>query len=319
MIALLAAGAAAYWGWQKFESPGPLAEETTLVIPRGAGVTRIAETLAQAGVIEHDWLFLLGVKLLGQDQRLKAGEYAFPAGVSMRGAMEILVAGVTVVRRVTIPEGLTAWQIVQLLNAVPDLEGEPLVELPEEGSLLPETYFFQRGDTRADILARMRAAHDRAVRELWEDRQDGLPISTVEEWIILASIVEKETGLTSERPLVASVFINRLNIGMRLQSDPTVIYGITSGQGPLGRSLTRRDLDTPTPYNTYTQAGLPPGPIANPGLASLMAVLHPADTKYLYFVADGTGGHAFAETLDEHNRNVRRWREIERQRRNQTQ
>lgn len=317
LLATLAAGGAYYWGKQQFEAPGPLAAETTVVIPRGSGVSRIAAILLEAGIIEHDWLFKIGVKLSGKDQALKAGEFAFPAQVSMRGAMEILVAGITVVHKVTIPEGLSSWEIVQLLNAVPDLEGEAIAEIPAEGTLLPETYFFERGDTRQAILARMQAEHERAVAALWEGRQEGLPIDTQEEWITLASIVEKETGLAAERPLVASVFVNRLNRGMRLQSDPTVIYGITGGKGPLGRGLTRKELDTSTPYNTYTEDGLPPGPIANPGWASLQAVLHPEESDYLYFVADGTGGHAFAETLAEHNRNVQKWREIEKQRQNQ--
>ncbi len=288
-----------------------------MVIPKGTGVSRIAQLLAEEGVIEPDWLFKIAVKLLGQDQALKAGEYAFPAGISMQGAMEIVVAGIVVVHKVTVPEGLSSWEIVQLLNDVPDLEGEAIAEIPVEGTLLPETYFFQRGDSRQDILARMRADHDKAVAELWATRQEGLPIASEAEWIVLASIVEKETGLASERPLVASVFVNRLNRGMRLQSDPTVIYGITGGQGPLGRGLTRKELATPTPYNTYTPDGLPPGPIANPGRASLAAVLQPAESDYIYFVADGTGGHAFAETLAEHNRNVQKWRQIEKQRQSQ--
>jgi len=290
LIGLLAAGGAAWWAWQKFDAPGPLAEGRNVIVPKGAGLSRIAAVLQEAGVIEQAWLFKLGVKVEGRDQALKAGEFAFPAGVSMRGAMDILVAGIVVVHKVTVPEGLTSWEIVQVINAVPDLAGEPIAEIPTEGSLLPETYLFALGDTREQILERMRKAHDDAVTRLWEGRDEGLPIDTVEEWVILASIVEKETGLASERPLVASVFVNRLNKGMLLQSDPTVIYGITGGKGPLGRGLTRKELDTPTPYNTYTEAGLPPGPIANPGLASLEAVIHPAESKYLYFVADGTGG-----------------------------
>jgi UPF0755 protein len=314
LLGLIAAGAGGWWGWERFKAPGPLPEATNVVIPKGAGLSRIASVLAEAGVIEQDWLFKIVVKLLRQDQALKAGEFAFPARVSMQGAMEILVAGVVVVHKVTVPEGLTSWEIVQLLNAVPDLAGEAIAEIPAEGSLLPETYLFELGDTRQDVLDRMREAHDAAVARLWAGRDEGLPIDSEAEWIILASIVEKETGLASERPLVASVFVNRLRKGMRLQSDPTVIYGITGGKGPLGRGLTRKELDTSTPYNTYTEDGLPPGPIANPGLASLEAVIHPAESKYLYFVADGTGGHAFAETLAEHNENVRKWREIEKKR-----
>ncbi len=313
LLGLLAAGGAGYWGWEKFKAPGPLASETNVVIPKGAGLSRITKALVEAGVIEPDWLFKIIVTLLKQDQALKAGEYSFPAGVSMQGAMQILVAGVTVSHKVTVPEGLTSWEIIQLLNAVPDLVGEAIAEIPGEGTLLPETYFFELGDTRAVVLERMQAAHVAALAKLWDGRDEGLPIADQTEWVTLASIVEKETGLASERPLVASVYINRLRKGMLLQSDPTVVYGITGGKGPLGHGLTRKELDKPTPYNTYTTAGLPPGPIANPGWASLEAVLHPAESKYLYFVADGTGGHAFAETLAEHNKNVQKWREIEKQ------
>ena len=319
LLGALVAGGAGYWGWKRFQAPGPTAAETTVVIPKGAGLSRIAQILHDAGVITEDWLFKIGVKVKGQDQALKAGEYAIPAGSSMQQVMELLVSGLTVVHKVTVPEGLSAWEIVQVLNAAPDLEGPAIEVVPAEGTLLPETYFFERGDTRQDILDRMVAGHKDALARLWPARASGLPIENEAEWIILASIVEKETGLPDERPLVASVFVNRLKQGMRLQSDPTVIYGITAGEGPLGRGLTRKELDTATPYNTYQIDGLPPGPIANPGLASLEAVLHPAETKYLYFVADGTGGHVFAETLKEHNENVRKWREIEKKRQKEQQ
>jgi UPF0755 protein len=319
LLGMLAVGGAVWWGWNRFQAPGPSTAETIVIVPKGAGLSRIADLLQDAGVIVEDWLFTLVVKALGEDQALKAGEYAVPAGSSMRQVMELLVAGLTVVHKVTVAEGLTAWEIVQLLNAAPDLAGPPIETLPAEGILLPETYFFERGDTRQEILERMVAGHRDALARLWPARASGLPIENEAEWIVLASIVEKETGLASERPLVASVFVNRLKRAMRLQSDPTVIYGITEGKGPLGRGLTRKELDTPTPYNTYAIDGLPPGPIANPGLASLEAVLHPADTKYLYFVADGTGGHVFAETLAEHNDNVRKWREIERKQKQQNQ
>jgi UPF0755 protein len=313
LLGVLAAGAAAWWGWDRFQEPGPSTAQTTVVIPKGAGLSRIADQLQEAGVIGEDWLFTIVVKALGRDQALKAGEYAIPAGSSMRQVMDLLVAGLTVIHKVTVAEGLTAWDIVRVLNAAPDLAGPPIETVPAEGTLLPETYFFERGDTRQEIVERMAAGHRDAVARLWPARASGLPLKDEAEWIVLASIVEKETGLPDERPLVASVFVNRLKQGMRLQSDPTVIYGITQGEGPLGRGLTRKELDTATAYNTYQIDGLPPGPIANPGLASLEAVLHPADTEYLYFVADGSGGHVFAETLKEHNENVRKWREIEKQ------
>jgi UPF0755 protein len=254
------------------------------------------------------------VRLLGSAHDLKAGEFAFPAAVSMRGALEILDRGETVARWLTVAEGLTSSEVVALVAAAEGLSGEP-GPVPLEGSLLPETYHYSRDDDRAALIGRMQSDMQAVLAELWPKRAEGLPIKTPEEAVILASIVEKETGVAEERPLVASVFVNRLKRGMRLQSDPTVVYGITLGKAPLGRQLIFRDLDTPTPYNTYTNGGLPPGPIANPGRAALEAVLNPAETRYLYFVADGTGGHAFAKTLQEHNNNVAKWRKIQRQER----
>jgi UPF0755 protein len=219
-----------------------------------------------------------------------------------------VIDGVTVKHRLTIPEGLTSAEIVALVAAAPDLEGSVPAALPADGSLLPETYFFSKGDTREQLLERMRKGMSDALAELWPARDGAVALKTVAEAVTLASIVEKETGLAAERPRVASVFFNRLAQGMPLQSDPTVIYALTGGKGPLGRALLRADLQVASPYNTYANPGLPPGPIANPGRASLEAVLHPDSTKDLYFVADGSGGHAFAATLDEHNRNVAAWR-----------
>jgi UPF0755 protein len=316
LVALLVAGLAGLVAFnvaRQFESPGPLAAETKLVIPRGAGLTVIAGTLTEAGVIRDALTFRLGVGYHRAARELKAGEYSFPAAVSMREVMEILRSGETVVRRLTIPEGLTSREVVALVAAAEGLSGDP-GPVPEEGSLLPETYHYAWDDERAALIERMATAQRELLRELWDARFPGLPLASPEEALVLASIVEKETSLEDERALVASVFINRLKRGMRLQSDPTVVYGLTQGRAPLGRALTRKDLDTPSPYNTYQIDGLPPGPIANAGRAALQAVLDPASSNFLYFVADGGGGHAFAETLDEHNRNVAKWRKLQRQR-----
>jgi UPF0755 protein len=279
-------------------------------VPRGAGLSDIARRLSDAGVIGDPRIFTYGVLLHGGGDRLRAGEYAFPAGVSPRGAMEVLVAGREVAHAITVPEGLTSAEIVALLEADDRLTGD-VAEVPPEGSLLPETYHVQRGDGRPELVARMRGAMDETLAALWAGRAESLPFDTPEEALVLASIVEKETAVADERALIAGVFVNRLARGMRLQSDPTVIYALTDGQGPLGRPLTRRDLEeTDSPYNTYRVGGLPPGPIGNPGRASIAAAVDPADTEYLYFVADGSGGHAFARTLAEHRRNVRAWRRV---------
>lgn len=305
-LLVLTAGAVGYAVWQ-FREPGPLTADTVLVIPRGAGLAAIADRLAEAGVVRDRWLFIAGVKLSGGDRALRAGEYAFPSGISAQGAMELIHSGRTVTYTITVPEGLTSAEVVALLAAEDKLSGE-LAAPPPEGSLLPETYRFSRGDSRGSLVERMQAAMQHTLAELWPGRTEGLPLVTPREAVTLASIVEKETGVAAERPLVASVFINRLKRGMPLQSDPTVIYGLTGGRTPLGRDLLHTDLDTESAYNTYRVSGLPPGPIANPGRAAIAAVLAPADTEFLYFVADGSGGHAFARTLAEHNRNVASWR-----------
>jgi UPF0755 protein len=305
-------------GFERFQAPGPLDADATLVVPKGAGLEAIARRLADEEIIEDAFIFTLGVRYLGAARGLKAGEYAFPAGVSMQSVVAILSSGHTVAHRLTVPEGLSSAEIVALVAGAAALSGEA-GPIPAEGSLLPETYHYSRDDGRAALVARMGQAMQELLAELWPTRDPGLPLSSPGEALVLASVVEKETGVPEERPLVASVFINRLNMGMRLQSDPTVVYGLTQGQGPLGRPLTQQDLDTAHPYNTYLIDGLPPGPIANPGRAALEAVLKPAQTRYLYFVADGNGGHAFAETLDEHNRNVAKWRRLKRQQQQQQQ
>lgn len=307
---LVVAGLTAVWGWSAFTKPGPLAQPTAVVVPRGAGLEAIAHRLAAAGVVAEPTLFAVAAKISGKSRGLKAGEYLFPAAVSAHDALGIIERGETVVRRLTVAEGLTSVQVATLLAEADGLTGE-VGTPPPEGSLLPETYHYSWGDERPALVRRMRHAMEVALARLWAERAPGLPLETPAQAVVLASIVERETGEDDERALVAGLFVNRLKRGMRLQSDPTVAYGIAGG-GQLDRALTRADLQAETPYNTYTIAGLPPGPICNPGLESLQAVLKPAETDYLYFVADGSGGHAFAKTLDEHNRNVRKWRRLQR-------
>lgn len=311
VLTVLAIGAGFYFGKARFTAPGPLNETRTVLINRGADLESIAAVLKRQGVIDSGLLFSVGARVYGVANKLKAGEYLFEPRVSMYQVMNSLVSGRSLLHAVTIPEGLTSRQIVDRLLANDILVGD-IREMPGEGTLLPETYKFTRGATRQQLIDQMRRARDRTVAEIWERRSPDLPVDSVDEFVTLASIVEKETGKADERPRVAAVFINRLERNMRLQSDPTIIYGLFGGQGkPPERPLFRSDLENPTPYNTYVIGGLPPGPIANPGRAALEAVANPSRTDDLYFVADGTGGHVFAESLDEHNRNVARWRQIE--------
>ncbi|MEM6665015.1 MAG: endolytic transglycosylase MltG [Pseudomonadota bacterium] len=314
IFGVILAGIGLYLGKQRFDARGPLEQDKTVLVERGATLGSIAARLENEGVITDALLFRAGVRAMRQENTLKAGEYAFPAGVSMAGVLEKIASGKSVQYQVTLPEGLTSFQIVERLRQEPLLVGE-VAEIPAEGSLLPDTYAFTRGTDRAEIIRRMKASHDRILEQVWENRADDLPISTPDELVTLASIVEKETGQSDERGKVAGVFVNRLNQGIRLQSDPTIIYGITNGRGGLGRGIRRSEIDGYTPYNTYQIDGLPPTPIANPGRLSLEAVANPEETDALFFVADGTGGHAFSVTYEEHNRNVRRWREIEAERR----
>ncbi|SFL17432.1 endolytic transglycosylase MltG [Falsiroseomonas stagni] len=302
------AGGSWWWADRAWTAPGPLAEPAQVVVPRG-GTTIIAEALAERGVIADPRAFLAAIWLTRGQGAVRAAEFVFPARASLRDVLEILRKARPVQRRVTIPEGLTARQIAALLERTEGLTGE----MPEiaEGEILPETYSYQFGDTRASLVRRAEQAMDQALAEIWAARQPGLPITTAREALILASIVERETGRADERARVAGVFINRLRRGMMLQSDPTAAYAAADG-GVLERPLTRADLDRDHPFNTYRIRGLPPGPIASPGRDSLRAVTRPEATDFIFFVADGTGGHAFARTLEEHNRNVARWREIER-------
>lgn len=312
LAAALGAGAL-YWLQRAFEAPGPLAAPATVALPRGEGLEEIALRLAAAGVIRNPRVFVLGVRLAGAGRALKAGEYAFPAGASARRVMEILLSGRTVARRLTVPEGLTSRQIVALVEAADGLTGT-VDRIPAEGSLLPETYHYSFGDSRAGLIARMERAMDRLLASLADKLPPDSPLPDMRAVVTLASIVEKETARADERPRIAGVFLNRLRRGLRLQSDPTVVYALTRGAGPLDRPLSRADLAVDSPYNTYRVRGLPPGPIANPGRAAILAVLAPAETDALYFVADGKGGHLFARTLAEHNRNVRRWRKLQKER-----
>ena len=275
-----AVGGTLAWFWHELNAPGPMTAEKTVVIPKGAGVNGIAQVLAEAGVIEHPLVFKLGARFTAQGKPLHAGEFRFPAAVSPRGAMDVLVEGKVVLHRVTLAEGLTVSEIYEVLNAQADLEGD-LPPLPPEGTLLPETYFFVLGDTKAQLVERMRSEMQAKLATLWEQRDKDIPLASVEEAVILASLVERETSKDDERARVAAVFYNRIRKGMALQSDPTVIYALTDGKGKLDRALTTADLKLDSPYNTYVVTGLPKGPIANPGLASLKAVMKPLKTKDL--------------------------------------
>lgn len=305
------AGAAAFYAKTAFENPGPLAESRTFAVRRGMSTPEIARELKQAGVISDDKVFLAMAYVTGNHTRMRAGEYAIPQRASMAHVMDLIVSGKELVYKVTVPEGWTTAQVIERVSAHENLEGE-IGDVPPEGAILPETYVFRRGMTRDGLLDQMEAAQKKLFDELWAKRDPDLPVSTKEEALTLASIVEKETAIPAERPLIAAVFINRLRKHMRLQSDPTIIYGITKGKAKLERPILKSDIEAVTPYNTYRIAGLPPTPIANPGRESIVAVLNPADSKALYFVADGSGGHVFAETLAEHRRNVRKWRVVER-------
>jgi UPF0755 protein len=310
ILALVIGGGAVVLGKSRLETPGPLLEDKIVVIPR-AGIMEIADQLKREGVIdEHRLVFLAGVLALGARSDLKAGEYLFPQHASVRDVVETIAEGKVIQHQVTIPEGLTSEQIVARLLENEILSGN-IKEVPREGTLLPDSYNFHRGFTREQMIVRMRQAQDRLVREAWERRSPDLPLKSPEQLIILASIVEKETGKPEERTRVAAVFSNRLKQKMRLQSDPTVIYGLVTGKGSLGRALSKSDLTQSTAYNTYVIDGLPPGPIASPGRSAIEAAANPARTKELYFVADGTGGHVFAENYEQHQKNVARLRVIE--------
>jgi UPF0755 protein len=297
-------------GKQRFETPGPLPEDRIVNIPHGSGIRDIAEVLQREGVIDQPWIFVGGVLVLKAREGLKAGEYQFRAHASLSDVVATIVDGKVVPHQVSFPEGLTSEQIVARLLEDDILTGN-IKEIPREGTLLPDTYNFTRGVTREQIIQRMQSADQRAVKDIWDHRAADLPLKTPDQLVILASLVEKETGKPEERTRVAAVFVNRLKQRMRLQSDPTIIYGLVGGKGTLGRPIMKSEIEQPTPYNTYLIDGLPPGPIANPGRASLEAAANPARTRELYFVADGNGGHVFADTYEQHQKNVARLRLIE--------
>ena len=306
---LIAAGGIYFWGYTIFVQPGSLRTDTIIYIPKGRSIEQISRLLAQKQVVIYPKVFELVARTLKANKVLQAGEYLIPTGSSPKNVLTILQSGKTVVRSFTAAEGLSTLEILGRLIQTEGLTGI-ITENAQEGELLPETYHFSYGDSRNGMVRRMKMAMKATFQQKWIERKVGLPIKSQKEALILASIVEKETGLPEERARIAGVFFNRLKHGIRLQSDPTVIYGLTNGSGKLGRPLNRNDLTIPNPYNTYQNKGLPPGPITNPGRASIEAVLRPAETKDLYFVANGEGGHAFAETLDEHNKNVAAWKKF---------
>jgi UPF0755 protein len=318
LILMLGAGAAYYYGRQILETAGPLQEDKIVNIPARAGKRDIADTLNREGVIDvNPWIFIASVFALKASSDLKPGEYAFQKNASLRDVIATIVEGKVVQHAVTIPEGLTSEQIVARLSDN-DIFTGGVREVPREGTLLPETYKFPRGTTREQVVQRMQQAHKRVLAEIWERRSQDIPIKTPEQLVTLASIVEKETGKPDERSRVAAVFVNRLKQKIKLQSDPTIIYGLVGGKGTLGRPIKRSEITQPSPYNTYVIDGLPPGPISNPGRASLEAAANPARTRDLYFVADGSGGHAFTETYDAHQKNVAKLRAMEKQIQNDT-
>ncbi|MEM1371112.1 MAG: endolytic transglycosylase MltG [Pseudomonadota bacterium] len=317
-LVLLVAGGAFAYVHHVYTTPGPLTQAKTINIPRGEGRLRIAARLEQAQIISNRWVFILthlaeGGRPGTRDD-LKAGEYQFKPGVPMRQVLATIMGGQALAYKVTFPEGLTSQQIISRLNAVPHLTGR-IQATPGEGLLKPATYTYRKGDNRQAIVDWMLREQDSVLQRAWANRQPDLPLQTPQDALILASIVEKETGQAAERGRVAAVFINRLRKGMRLESDPTIIYGIVGGQGSLGRPIYKSEIRQKTPYNTYRINGLPPTPIANPGPAAINAVLNPAQTNELFFVADGTGGHTFSETYEQHKRAVRNWRKIEKQKR----
>ena len=306
-IILVVLSVFAYWQIKEWiAQSGPLLNVVNVVVPKGASLNTVALKLEEAQVIDKAWLFKILARVNGLDKHLKAGEYQFEPGVSLKQAMDKISKGEVFLRKITIPEGLTSGQIMYLIATYPGLEGEVDIDV-KEGELLPETYSFELGASRNSVILQAKAAMRKTLEEAWAERDDDLPIKNISDLLTMASIIEKETGIADERPLVASVFLNRLRKGMRLQTDPTVIYAITEGETSFGRSLKKKDLKIDSPYNTYLNYGLPPGPICNPGREAIMAAAHPAQSDFLYFVADGKGGHWFAKSLSEHNRNVKAW------------
>ncbi|HAF40854.1 MAG TPA: endolytic transglycosylase MltG [Sphingobium sp.] len=295
-------------GWTE---QGPAEQEISITVPEGASLSEAAVLLKQAGAVRSADAFLTRAKVFGGGESIKAGEFVIPAGASNSDILSILQGGKTLTRLITIPEGMPSILVYERLMANDQLTGD--IQVPDEGSVMPDSYAFDRGESRAAVLKRMQGAMDKALAQLWAERAPDTIARSPREAIILASIVEKETGVPSERPMVAGVYSNRLRKNMMLQADPTIIYPITKGK-PLGRRIRKSEIAAVNDYNTYAMVGLPKGPIANPGRLSILAVLHPAKTNALYFVADGKGGHIFADTYQQHNENVRKWFEIRRAR-----
>lgn len=287
--------------------PTIIDESTYILVKKGSGSSVVADTLYSANIIDKPWLFKIAARLFALDKKLKAGEYEFKDQVSIYDIMQKMVKGDVFYHKITLAEGLTSQQMLEVINNEKLLTGDISIEV-NEGELLPETYSFTSGDTKDSIIKQAKHAMISTIKNTWDNRQDNLPIKNINQLVTLASIIEKETAIESERGLVASVFINRLIKGMRLQTDPTVIYALTQGKRDLGRLLTRKDLTVDNPYNTYKYYGLPPTPICNPGKASLEAAANPEYSNYLYFVADGNGGHNFSASLKEHNNNVKNWK-----------
>jgi UPF0755 protein len=313
IIGLFCVGGVIAWGQTQYEKPGIKAQDVVFEVSAGERLGTVSERLEEDGIISDATIFRIAARYSGNEQALKFGEYKIEPYASMKDVLDLLTSGKALNYQVTLPEGLTSFEIVARLMDEPLLTGE-IGEIPPEGSLAPNTYSFSKGDSRQSVVLRMTRAQHQIIIEAWALRVEGLPLADTDEALTLASIIEKETGVNSERELVASVFINRLNKRMKLQTDPTVIYGITKGKGGLGRGIRQSELRKKTPWNTYVIPGLPPTPIANPGRAAIEAALNPGTSRFLFFVADGTGGHAFAETIDGHNKNVRAWRRIEAER-----
>lgn len=314
VITVFAIGGVSFWALDYFKSPGPLKTNTTIIIPEGSSLKSISKLLSKNNIIKYPEVFTVIVRVSKSGNRMKAGEYEFDKAIAPLQVFSKIAAGEIVTHQITLAEGLMSFQILEAINNIENMTGKVPSDI-KEGELLPETYDYHNGDDRERLVNRMKKAMQKTLDEAWENRAENLPLKTKEEALVLASIVEKETGIANERKRVAAVFINRLRKGMRLQTDPTVIYAITKGEYVLERPLRLKDLEKPSPYNTYKNYGLPPSPIANPGKLAIEAALHPDDTNEYYFVADGTGGHKFSTTLKEHNWNVAEWRRINRKKR----
>jgi UPF0755 protein len=310
-------GGALFFGHEILTTSGPLEATKRVVIPRGAGPATMAKVLHGDGVISYPLLFRVALMIDPDPKPIKAGEYEIPAHASMQSVVDLLQARKVVQRRLTVPEGTTTAEVIELLRKTEALSGEITASV-KEGDLLPETYFYSRDDTRDGLLLRMKEGMEKTLDEAWKKRAAGLPLANRRDLLVLASMIEKETAVPAERARIAAVFLNRLRLKMRLESDPTTIYGLTNGKGPLNRELTRADLQSNTPYNTYVIAALPSGPICNPGRASILAATNPARERAVYFVADGQGGHVFSNNVYEHNRNVQRWKDLQRERQEQS-